>query len=105
MWKTPILPARQGQSCRGKCVCEEPAWQDHIGTQQNHISEVPTRALTCFNVLHNAIRVFDETMASMQIIRSSVTEEKTADAARVRRRRIKIEEALFAGKVEKALAK
>ena len=44
-------------------------------------------------------------MAAMQIIMSSVTEKKTSEAARVRRRRIKIEEALFIAKVAKPLAK
>ena len=41
-------------------------------------------------------------MASMQI-KTSVTEEKAAEAARVRRRPIKIEEALLAGKIAKPL--
>ena len=94
------LPAPQGQSFRGKCVCEEPAWQD-----QHFDTAVQTQALTCLEVLHDAIRVFDKTMASMQISRSSVTEEKTAEAARVRRRRIKIQEAVLTAKVAKPLAK
>ena len=55
--------------------------------------------------LHDATRVFDETEVSMQITRSSVTEEKTSEAASVRRRRTKIEEALRASKVAKPLAK
>ena len=74
-------------------------------TQQYNINELQTQALTCLKVLHDAIRVFDGTAASMQIIRSSETEEKIGEAARVRRRRIKIEEALLAAKVVKPLAK
>ena len=73
-------------------------------TQKNNISELQTQALTCLKVLHDAIRVFAETMDSMHIISTSVTEEKTAETASVHRRRIRIE-ALLAAKVAKPLAK
>ena len=56
-------------------------------TQQNNTNELKTEALTCLKVSHDAIRVLDETVASMQIIKTSVTEEKSAEAGRVRRRR------------------
>ena len=46
-------------------------------TQQNNIIELQTQAI---NVLHDAIRVFDETVASMPIIKTSVTEEKSTVA-------------------------
>ena len=74
-------------------------------TQQNNINELQTQALTCLKVLHDAIRVFDETVASVQIVKTSATEIKSAEAERVRRRRAKVEEALLAAKVEKPLAK
>ena len=95
------VPARRGQSRRGKCVCEEPAWQDHhLDAAEHH-----KRTADSGSHVHDAFRVFYETMASMQIIKTSVTEEKTAEAARVRKRMIKIEEALVAAKVAKPLAK
>ena len=74
-------------------------------TQQNNTNELQTQALTCLKVVHDAIRVLDETVASMQIIMTSVTEEKSAEARRVRRRRVKVEEALLAAKVAESLAK
>ena len=74
-------------------------------TQQNNMNELQTQALVCLKVLHDAIRVFDETVASMKFVKTSVTEEMSAEAGRVRRRRVKIEEALFSAKVAKPLAK
>ena len=44
---------------------------------------------------HDDIRVFDETVASTQIIKTSSTEEKSAVAVRVRRRKVKIENSLL----------
>ena len=41
----------------------------------------------------------------MQISKTSVTEQKSAEAGRVRRRRVKLEEDLLAAKVAKPLAK
>ena len=74
-------------------------------TQQNNTSELQTQALTCRKVVHDAIWVSDETMAFVQMIKTSVTEDKTAEAERVRRRRVKIEETLIAAIVAKPLAK
>ena len=61
-------------------------------TQQNNRNELQTQALTCLNVAHDAIRVFDETVGG-----------KSAEAGRVRRRRVKIEGAYLGAKVAKPL--
>ena len=60
-------PVRQGQSYRGKYVCEEPVWQDQrLATAD----ELQTQVLTCLTVLHGAMRVFDETMDPTQITKT-----------------------------------
>ena len=46
--------------------------------QQNSINELQTHALTSLKVLHDAFRIFDETVASVRIIRSLVTEEEVS---------------------------
>ena len=67
-----------------------------VKNQLGNKGELQTEALTCLKVLHDAI-----SGSSTRRLPSSVTEEKTAEAARVRRRRIKIGEAFLAANVAK----
>ena len=95
-------PVRQGQSYRGKYVCEEPVWQDQrLATAdelQTQVSHVPHSIARC----HAGLRRDDGPHADHQ---DPVTEEKTAAAESVCRRKIRMEEALFAAKVAKPSAK
>ena len=58
-WPSLRPPARQGQSCRGKCVCEKPAWQDHhLDTAEQHKRAANTRfhVLKVFARHHSGLR-------------------------------------------------
>ena len=108
IWKTPISAATRASRpilSQQKCVCEEPAWQDHLlDTAEQHKRPADSGSLVPqgFTRRHSGLRRDGGFHADHEDLCDGGEDSRGGESAQPQ---IKIEEALFAANVAKPLAK